>query len=293
MAVNHLRFLRGLWHHIGQVNQGRHPIYLDYAVQPKRRYGWGHPPHPELTELISGQRAKYEQVLASLEEFVPMLREIPFVTASKHEPHWANGHMTGLDAATLYAFPKLYASARYLEVGSGNSTRFMRRSIRDNNLSTKVISIDPSPRSQVDDLCDEVIRLGLEEAPPELFDALGRNDILLLDGSHRCFQNSDVTVVFLEVLPRLRPGVLVFIHDIFLPDDYPEIWAKRFYSEQYLLGALLLADQGQRYEIVFPAHFSATDGTLGPRTRETWRRISPADLEVRASGFWLRVKGPE
>jgi hypothetical protein len=198
--------------------------------------------------------------------------------------------MSGLDAATLYCFPRLFGSRRYLEVGSGNSTRFVRRAVEDFRLPTTITSIDPSPRSEVDDVCDEVIRTGLEDAPLEIFDALEPNDILMFDGSHRCFQNSDVTVAFLDVLPRLRPGVLVFMHDIYLPDDYPDGWGSRYYSEQYVLAVLLTADAGRRYEIVFPGHFAETDADLGPETARVWRRIAPEGLESQSSGFWLRVR---
>jgi hypothetical protein len=216
---------------------------------------------------------------------------VPFATRDEREPHWDNVYMAGLDAGTLYAFPKLFGPKRYLEIGSGNSTRFVRRSIEDHGLSTKITSIDPMPRAFVDEICDEVIRTGLEEAPLELFDVLEENDILMIDGSHRCFQNSDVTVAFLEILPRLRPGVLVFVHDIYLPDDYPPEWEQRFYSEQYVLGALLLADRGRRYEIVFPARFCATDPALAPSTLAWWRTLAPHDASVRASAFWLRIRG--
>lgn len=290
MAVNHFRFLRGLWHHIGQMNQGRTPIYLDYPIHPDRRWGWGRPPHAALNALIAAGRDRYAHILRELEPFAPGLKRVPFTTNDPCEPHWANAYMAGLDAATLYAFPKMFGSRRYLEVGSGNSTRFVRRSIQDHGLDLRITSIDPMPRGFVDEICDDVVRAGLESAPLELFDALGPNDILMLDGSHRCFQNSDVTVAFLEVLPRLRPGVLVFVHDIFLPDDYPAEWEHRVYSEQYLLGVQLLADRGQRYEIVFPGHFCVSDPTLSHHTLDVWRRIAPADLEVRASAFWLRIR---
>jgi hypothetical protein len=291
MAVNHLRFLRGLWHHIGQVNQGRHPIYLDYPVRPVRRWGWGGAPHGTLQDIVSAGSNGYAAIVAALEPFAAGLKRIPFTTDDERSPRWANSFMTGLDAVTLYAFPKLHGSRRYLEVGSGNSTRFVHRSIEDHRLATTITSIDPAPRGYVDEICDEVVRARLEDAPLELFDALEANDILMLDGSHRCFQNSDVTVAFLEILPRLRSGVLVFVHDVFLPEDYPPGWERRFYSEQYLLATLLLADLGRRYEVLFPAHFCVTDSALAPRALAMWRSVSPADAAVPASGFWLRVEG--
>lgn len=289
--MNLFRFLRGLRRHIALVNGGRQPIYLDYPVYPTPRYGWGRPPHSGLHELIAANCARYAEMLDRLVSFAPGLKAIQLSTEDPREPRWANAYISGLDAITLYAFPKLFASKLYLEIGSGNSTLFVRRSIRDHGLTTRIISIDPSPRAHVDAICDEVVRSGLENTPIEVFDSLEANDILMVDGSHRCFENSDVAVAFLEVFPRLKPGVLVFIHDIYLPDDYPPEWDSRFYSEQYLLAVMLLADRGRRYEVILPSHFSAMHPELGPRLLELWRHIAPAGMKLSSNGFWIRILG--
>jgi hypothetical protein len=88
---------------------------------------------------------------------------------------------------------------------------------------------------------------------------LNSNDILFIDGSHRCFQNSDVTTVFLDILPELKDGVLIHFHDIFLPLDY---WPRlgEFYTEQYLLAVLLLSTP--KPDIVFPSFFVQRDPEL-------------------------------
>ncbi len=140
--------------------------------------------------------------------------------------------------ALLRAFE--FRPKRFVEVGSGDSTRSAsrRRSIRDHSLPTLITSIDPTPRAEIDKLCDFVIRKPLEEVELDVFDELGPGDFLFIDGSHRSFSNSDVTVAFLDVLPRLRAGVVVHFHDIFWPYDYPPEWADRYYSEQYLLRLL-------------------------------------------------------
>jgi hypothetical protein len=127
-----------------------------------------------------------------------------------------------------------------IEIGSGNSTRFARRATRDFELDTRIVSIDPHPRQTVREIASEVIRSPLEDISLDVFSQLKAGDILFYDGSHVCFMNSDVTVFFLEVLPRLNPGVIVHIHDIWLPYDYPPEWIDRYYSEQYLLAAFLL-----------------------------------------------------
>ena len=116
------------------------------------------------------------------------------------------------------------------------------------------MSIDPLPRAECDVLCDEIIRRRLEDVDLAIFDELAPGDVLYMDGSHRCFPNSDVTVFFLEILPRLAPGVIVAVHDIFLPHDYPPKRMKRFYSEQYVMAAYMLG-LGDRLKILLPNYF--------------------------------------
>ena len=72
--------------------------------------------------------------------------------------------------------------------------------------------------------------------------------MLFIDSSHRSFTNSDVTAFYLDILPRLKSGVLIHIHDVFLPYDYPPEWSDRFYNEQYLLACVLLT-RNPAYEI--------------------------------------------
>ena len=162
----------------------------------------------------------------------------------------------------LYCMLFEFRPKRFVEVGSGDSTRFARRAIRDHSLPTLITSIDPTPRAEIDKLCDFVIRKPLEEVELDVFDELGPGDFLFIDGSHRSFSNSDVTVAFLDVLPRLRAGVVVHFHDIFWPYDYPPEWADRYYSEQYLLGCYLLGDRGSEVKVLLPNAFVAQDGEL-------------------------------
>src|SRR3546814_4142098 len=92
---------------------------------------------------------------------------------------------------------------RYVEVGSGHSTAFTRRAIDDNGLATHVTSIDPAPRADIDELCDDVRRCGLEAVGADPFAELASGDVVLIDGSHNCFMGNDVAVTFLEVLPAI------------------------------------------------------------------------------------------
>lgn len=273
----------------GEREQGLFPLFIDYELRSTPRYGHGKAPHPELFEILNADRNKYAESLGKFLQFKCALETIPLDQPEDLSmPYWRNGFFGGLDAVTLYAFLTLNNPRLYLEIGSGNSTKFARKAIEDQHLETRIISIDPHPRAEIDRLCDAVRRERLEETDLSIFNTLAVGDILFVDGSHRAFMNSDVSVIFLEVLPRLKSGVLVYIDDIYLPFDYPPEWISRYYSEQYLLAVLLLAG-GTRYEVVLPCLFVSDDAELikilyplskdGPLTEVTgWGK-----------GFWLRV----
>jgi len=262
-------------------------ITLDYPVHPAPRWGYGLPPHPELASLIDSGRDRYAERLRSLLPFVDELAEIPF-DGSGREPSWTNGWFQGLDAASLYGFLVQRHPATYLEVGAGNSTRFARRAIEKHHLSTKIISVDPTPRAALDGLADEHIASPFEDVDGALFEKLGPGDVLMIDGSHRTFTNSDVTVFFCETLPRLRSGLLVYVDDIFLPWDYPPQLSSEWYSEQYLLAAWLLA--GDRLEITLPNFWISTEPDLHRLLAPLWDQFTWAAVPTNGTGFWLTVR---
>ncbi len=99
--------------------------------------------------------------------------------------------------------------------------------------------------------------------------------------------NSDATVFFLEILPRLKPGILVHIHDIFLPFDYPPEWAGRIYPEQYLLACYLLA--GSRLQVELPNAFVSQDAELCSILDPIWRLEQMRGVAPHGVSFWVRT----
>jgi hypothetical protein len=91
------------------------------------------------------------------------------------------------------------------------------------------------------------------------------------------------------VIPRLKPGVLVEIHDIMLPYDYPADWIGRHYSEQYVLAAYLLA-RGSRFEIVLPNAFISQDNELKAVLNPLWQRAEMQNVETHGVSFWIQMK---
>jgi hypothetical protein len=256
---------------------------------PEPRYGYDRPPHPELFELIAAGRDDYRRRLEGFAKYRDNALAIPlWAPIDPSDPTWSNGWFQGLDALALYCFLADKRPARYVEVGSGNSTKFARRAIADHGLSTVVTSIDPEPRADVDRLCDRVVRSRLEDADLTLFADVAPGDIVFIDGSHQCLENSDVTVFFLEVLPRLPGGVLVQLHDIFLPWDYPPQMADRLYSEQYVLATWLLA-QTRPPEIVLPCFFISVEPSLHHAVDWLWDSFVWSGAASNGLSFWFRT----
>jgi hypothetical protein len=276
-----------------------YPVMLDYPVNPTPRYGYGKPAHPILEEIIASRVDNYAETLRSFVENAEALSRIATnLTTDEAAPSFTNNFFSGLDAIALYTFLASRNPKTLFEIGSGNSTRFARRAINDKGLQTRIISCDPQPRADVETICDEVIRQPFETLNLATLDILGEGDILFIDSSHCCFTNSDVTVEFLEAIPRLRPGVLVHIHDILLPYDYPPSWSDRHYSEQYLLACYLLGG-GKNMEIVLPNAYVSLDSRLASLLDPIWQQPGMATVLENTKAlhhgylgfsFWMQTK---
>lgn len=241
---------------------------LEYEFHPMPRWGWGRPVHPQLAEILSRGLEEYRVAMSALDRHIPELSKIP-LAPSPGQPCWDNPYWTGLDAVIQYDAIVTRRPQTYMEIGSGYSTLFARRAIQDHALSTRIVSIDPSPRADVDAVCDSMHRSRLEQVDISLFRLLQAGDILLIDGSHTAFMGSDAVVAFLEVLPALSKGVVVGIHDIFLPWDYPPQWENRWYGEQYLAAALLLAQLAE-WRVLLPAWYVCNETDLGESLDGIW-----------------------
>ncbi len=254
-------------------------------IEPQPRYGYGLPGHARLTKLLGAGDERYRELLTGFQRYAGDLAAIPLDTVSPLEPHWRSGFLFGIDGASLYCFIRSRAPRRYFEVGSGNSTLFVDRARRDGNLELEIVSVDPAPRREIDSICNRVIRQPLEEADLSIFGELQEGDMLFMDGTHRVFMNSDVVAFFLDVLPELAPGVLVGIHDIHLPDDYRPEHNDRYFSEQYMLAAYLLAEP-EWLETVLPCWYACHHAELKELTQSL---LPPAFAREEPYGviYWL------
>jgi hypothetical protein len=266
-------------------------LFLEYKVEFKPRYGHGLPAHARLLEIIESNREEYKGWLQKINQQTSFIQSIKKLVeeTDPNQPGWNNGFLPGLDVMALYTILAETNPNRYVEVGSGNSTLVAHKAITDHDLGTKIISIDPYPRASIDQLADEVVRMPFESVDTRWLSNLEPGDILFIDNSHRILPNSDAMVFFLETLPALRPGVIVHIHDVYLPYDYPQFMCDRFYSEQYGLAINLLANP-KRYQTIFPAYFISEDSELSALISEVWNHPNLKDVERHGGSFWLRIE---
>jgi len=255
------------------------------------RYGHGRPGNPHILKRLRSGDATYREMLARMAMHRSSLAKIATERAAvdlDDEPHWNNSFFSGLDAASLYTLIAALRPSAYFEIGSGNSTRFAYRAIRDHGINTQIITLDPQPRADIDRISTHCMRQRLEDFPPHALATLDAGDVLFVDNSHRCFQNSDVTAFFLDVLPLLKAGVVLGMHDIFLPDDYPPGWESRLYNEQYMLAAWLLG--GGAAEVIFPAHYVATEPQFAADVANVFDDPRLAGVSRTGGIFWMVVR---
>jgi predicted O-methyltransferase YrrM len=279
--------------------QGRLFI-TDYPYFPRARSIEDAAGGRHLTAQLRAEEDRFAITLRGMARHVEALLRIPREQNDCSRPFWANYWFPPFDGVSLYGLIAERSPQRYIEVGSGVSTRFARQAIRDLGLQTRIVSIDPHPQTAVDALCDEVIRSRLEEVPAEFWEGVGTDDLLFVDNSHRSFPSSDVTVFFGEVMPVLRPGTIWGLHDIFLPWDYPMEWSDRFYNEQYLLLTYLLGGAGSD-EIILPVRWATCQPRLHGILAQLWahedlfRDVPTSSFfrGVTTSGcsFWMRRRG--
>ena len=273
-----------------EVSRGKHLIAIDYPVNPKPRFGYEKPPNPQLYKIIGSNRKRYADHLSDIINYKKYFLNITEKqNDSIYEPKWINGYLPALDSIAIYYFISKFKPKKYVEIGSGNSTKFALRAKKDHSPTTNIISVDPQPRDEIDRLCNQIIREPLENCDLSIFDALQEGDIVFFDGSHRSFMNSDVTVFFIEILPRLKHGVIVHIHDITLPNDYFPGSEEHYFNEQYLLACYLLA-KGSLFETIFPCRFISDDPELSSILKPLWDDPKMQGLETHGCSFWLKIK---
>jgi len=183
--------------------------------------------------------------------------EIPDLDGPRKEPlefRLNNGAFESGDAEFLYQMIRARKPKRFIEIGSGQSTLIVRRALQRNREESpgyecRHVCIEPFEAPWLEQLGVTVLRKRVEAVDGAVFGELEENDFLFVDSSHVIRPQGDVLSEYLRIIPSLRSGVIVHIHDIFSPREYPREWlAERMWlwNEQYLLEALLIGNPSWR-----------------------------------------------
>lgn len=212
------------------------------------------PDYPAAEALLAPARGAFARIIAAIDAQARALGAIA-ADAPAPAPRWNQDWFPRLDAAAAYALVGQHKPRRIVEIGSGHSTRFLCRAVADGGLATRILCIDPEPRAALKGLAVEWRADAVQQAPLDLFQGLDAGDMLFVDSSHILMPGTDVDHVLNRIMPALRPGVLVHLHDIFLPDRYPTEWDWRGFNEQSGVLPLL---QGGRWQPVFASRYAVT-----------------------------------
>jgi hypothetical protein len=237
---------------------------------------------------------------------IPRMRETMRLLASHHgkfpfsrEPqppwrfHWDNEYFSAHDASVLFSMLLAFRPKRVIEVGCGYSSCLL--------LDTNEMFFDGAMSlTLIDPFLDEVSALfgtkgaagarlypqKLQDVPLEIFAELEANDILFIDSSHVSKTGSDVNYYLFRVLPLLKPGVLIHVHDIHWPFEYPEVWVfeeKHSWNEAYIVHAFL--QYNASFEILYWSNFVFSN------LLEELRSLMPVCAENGGGSLWLRRTG--
>lgn len=260
-----------------------HPKIVDnwgYHIRPIHYYE----PLPDFRAITLEQiqrRRNYSAIDLRWDDQLRLLRELKPYAAELSGVDLTNDYFSGLDAIVYYSLIRHLNPRRVIEIGSGYSTRFAAKALARNANGAKLTCIEPNPeRLNGHALNVELIQKRVEEIEVDFFSQLEANDILFIDSSHTVKFGSDVCYEFLDVLPVLRPGVWVHVHDIFFPHDYPEEWILRrrlALNEQYLLEAFLSFNH--EFQVALANRWLTLDHA--PAVNELWTG------DTVSSSFWF------
>lgn len=253
------------------------------------------PAAPPAIAGIDFNDAHHREVLQ--QDFPRFVRDYDYVehaqqATSPSQFYTRNDQFSWMDARLLFVLLRKWRPQRVIEVGSGFSSLLMadvNRRFLDRRC--EIECVEPYPRDflrQGVDGIGHVVEQRVQELPPSYFDVLGPGDVLFIDSSHVAKTGSDVNYLYFEILPRLKPGVRIHVHDIFLPMEYLREWVidqNRSWNEQYVLRALLM------YSTAFRVLFGANYAFHAMQPLVAQALAHPKGAAYAGGSFWMERVG--
>lgn len=266
-----------------------------YAPIPSREDIGNYEPNDYSTEGIDWNENHQCEILKRCMAYEKELNEIPCTEKSALEYCWDNDSFSHTDAAFYYSLIRLLNPGKVVEIGAGNSTKIAIQALKSfgKDAPEKILEVvEPYPSHNLKEVVNnynlKLVEAKLQDIPLTFFDSLNENDLLFYDGSHVVKYGADVNYFIFKVLPRLKAGVYVHIHDIFLPNDYPKNWIEKlniFWNEQYLIHGFLM------YNDSFQIEFSSS--YMKKEYPELLNECFKAPLKYKGNGggsLWIKKK---
>jgi Methyltransferase domain len=271
------------------IKVGVFPI-LDHYYEPQFNYTISKQPFSQ-DRILSGidWNVMGQLKLLSTFSFSQELSNLKFEKTDVLDFHFNNGAFESGDAEYWYQLIRSVKPKRIFEIGSGNSTLMAIKAINKNqeqdiNYNCKHVCIEPYEMQWLEKTNVSIIRKKVEDVDVSFFSELEDNDILFIDSSHIIRPQGDVLFEYLELLPTLKSGVIVHVHDIFSPRNYLTKWLEdevRLWNEQYLLEAFL--SHNNTWEIIGALNY------LQHNHHEKLKSVAPYLTPDREPGsFYLR-----
>lgn len=244
-----------------------------------------------LPTTIAGIALQPEQQKALLSNFTAYYSELPFTEkkSSKNRYSYQNGTYSYTDGIILYSIIRNFKPKRIIEIGSGYSSAVMLDTREQFAPEMELTFIEPYPQllyslfKEEDKKNCTVFESRVQSVALKEFEKLQAGDILFIDSSHVSKTGSDVNYEIFEILPVLASGVIIHIHDMFFPFEYPKDWAYagRNWNEIYMIRAFL--SYNEDFEILLFSHYIHT---MHPKTFEKM----PLTYKNPGGNLWLRKK---
>jgi predicted O-methyltransferase YrrM len=236
----------------------------------------------------------HRELLLGLVGYAAELKDVP----ASSEPtrfHWNNPAFAPGDAVLYYGILRLLRPRSVIEIGCGYSSLLCLQALERSGAGA-LTCIEPYENAMLTAVAQsprvKVLSSPVQSVSMDTFENLEAGDILFIDSSHVSKIGSDVNFEVFQVLPRLKPGVVVHVHDIFLPWDYPRRWVEDlaiFWNEQYVLAAFLALNP--YFDLLVSNQFSAREASVRPALNEL-TKASGAQVEGGGSLWFVRNDRP-
>ena len=257
--------------------------YYSPICNPRESLIYYRDPDHAAVQTMPGVDLCKDTQLGRLASWLPFIREIRW---KRYNP--MNGLYNHSDAICLHSMIREYSPRRIVEIGCGNSSNCCLDTIETLGLPTSCTFIDPTPQLPIDvdqDGPHRFLRQQVQSTDRDVFADLLCGDVLIINSSHVVKTGSDIAFELFEILPLLKPGVLIHFHDIFFPFEYPRRWAideNWSWNEIYIVRALLMYSTRFRIEFwnnylvkIAPEAFVECPTIAHPSGASLWLSVVP------------------